>query len=401
MVDEEIKNPEPEAEAAPEPMLAEAMTEAKSSRLNRWKNWYLDRKKWAIPLTILLLILVLAILPWTRYPIAGLALKKDFSLQVMDATSHRPVSQAQVSLGSNSAETDGAGKAVLKNISVGRHRFSVSKKYYQDTQFSAVVPILSEKKSPTVDFQATGRQTKVIITDLVSKRPLADAQIKALEATAKTDKDGVALVVLPVGTTGEKATVSLSGYNDATVALKVSDTDIAENPISLTPAGKLYFLSKLSGKIDVVKTNLDGSNRQIVLAGTGSEDDQNTVLLASRDWKYLALLSRRAGSSATLYLIDTSDDSTKTMDEGSANFNLVGWSGHKFVYEVTRDQINDWQTGKQALKSYNADSKSIVLLDQTVGSGTGQYDYIRENFGEEFGLPNEEIVYAKNWISDS
>jgi hypothetical protein len=28
----------------------------------------------------------------------------------------------------------------------------------------------------------------------------------------------------------------------------------------LTPAGKIYFLSKQTGKIDVVKTDLDGSN---------------------------------------------------------------------------------------------------------------------------------------------
>src|SRR6202008_1449233 len=113
------------------------------------------------------------------------------------------------------------------------------------------------------------------------------------EEQAETDKDGKATVVLPVGTTTKKATLSLKGYNNKEGELQVSDKEIKKNGLTITPSGRVYLLSKKSGKIDVVKTNLDGSDRKPVLAGTGKEEDRGTVLLASRDWKYLALLSRR------------------------------------------------------------------------------------------------------------
>src|SRR6185369_16053847 len=114
----------------------------------------------------------------------------------------------------------------------------------------------------------------------------------------------------------------------------------------------IYFLSKASGKIDVVKTNLDGTDRQTVLAGTGKEEDTDTILLASRDWKYLALKSRRDGKAVKLYLIDTSNDKLTTIDEGNATFDMVGWQNDYFVYYVYRNNVKSWQPKGSSLKSY-------------------------------------------------
>src|SRR5205085_4643278 len=121
----------------------------------------------------------------------------------------------------------------------------------------------------------------------------------------------------------------------------------------------VYFLSKASGKIDIIKTNLDGTDRKTVLAGTGKEDQRNTVLLASKDWKYLALQSRRDSKLAKLYLIDTSTDKLSTIDEGDADFVLAGWKNHYFIYEVDRNGKNVWETNQQALKSFNADNQQL------------------------------------------
>jgi hypothetical protein len=81
-------------------------------------------------------------------------------------------------------------------------------------------------------------------------------------------------------------------------------------------------------------------------------------LLASRDWKYLALLSKRdGGENAKLFLINTSNDSVATMDEGDATFLLSGWSEHRFVYRVIRNKLADWTPKKQALKSFDAENQ--------------------------------------------
>jgi hypothetical protein len=377
---------------------APSVTDGSDSRLRRFKTWYADRKKWTIPASVLLFILILAGVPATRYSLAGIAVKHDLSLKVIDATADTPVSGATVSIGSISAETDGTGKATLHKVKAGSHTVTLSKKYYKDASAKVLTPIFSQKTVAEIKLTATGRQVKINVANTISKKTLSNVSIKVADISAKTDKDGSATIVLPVGAAEQKATLSLDGFNDASVVIKASNDKIQENNFNLTPSGKVYFLSKLSGKIDVVKTNLDGSDRQTVLAGTGNEQDQGTVLLAARDWKYLALLSRRAGNSSTLYLIDTSNDSLSTIDEGGVDFSLNGWINDDFVYTVTRGDAQLWQSGRQSIKSYNAPSKKITMLDQTTASGTSQSDYISELVGSVYAY-GDQVFYIKNWTA--
>ncbi len=367
------------------------------SRWQRFRGWYMGRKKWSIPLSALALVLLLLAIPTTRYPLAGLVLSKDFTLQVTDSTTNTPVSGATVSSGSVSTLSDGNGKAKLR-LAVGHHSVSITKKYYQDRQAAVLVPILGQKNVPAIAAQATGRQVKVVINNAITKKGLADVDIKVLDITSKTDKDGKALIVLPAGEATQKATLALSGYNNADVSIKVSDTKVEENNFTITPAGKVYFLSKLSGKIDVVKTNLDGTSRETVLAGTGREDNQNTVLLASRDWKYLALLSRRDSDLAKLYMIETSSDKVTAVDEGNATFNLIGWSDANFVYQVDRLGYQLWQPKAHALKSYNAATNKIIVLDETDAQGSSNFDYNYENFNGVY-IVGQRAIYSKSWYA--
>ena len=369
-----------------------------SSHLQRFKIWYSQRKKWTIPASVLLLILILAAIPLTRYNLAGLVVKHDLSVRVIDATANTPVSGATVSIGPASAETDGTGKAVLHKVKAGNHSVTFSKKYYKNTTAKLLAPIFSQKSVAQVQMTATGRQVKISVVNTINKKALSGVIIKVADISAKTDRNGSATVVLPIAPSDQKATLSLDGFNDSTVEVKASNDKIQDNKYNLTPSGKVYFLSKLSGKIDVVKTNLDGSGRQTVLAGTGNEQDQGTVLLAARDWKYLALLSRRAGNSSTLYLIDTSNDSLSTIDEGGVDFSLNGWVNDDFVYTVTRGDAQLWQNGRQSIKSYNALSKKITALDQTTASGTSQADYISELVGPVYTY-GDQVFYIKNWTA--
>jgi DNA-binding protein len=369
-----------------------------SSRWHRFVAWYKDNKKKSVPLTILALLVLLFGIPWPRYHITGLVMKKNLSVQVVDSTAGTPVSGADVSLGSAHSLTDGSGKATLSQVKVGPHKLLVSKKYYKDYTTNVVVPILSQKTVPNIKFVATGRQVKVSVKNLISHQALANVDIKVSDINAKTDSTGSAIIVLPVGTQSEKTSLSLDGYNDSAVIVKANDKTIQENDFNLTPAGKVYFLSKLSGKIDVVKTNLDGSGRQTVLAGTGKEDDRNTVLLASRDWKYLALKSKRDNSASKIYLIDTSTDKLTTMDEGDADFAPIGWQDHYFMYKVSRNNHPAWQPNATSIKSYNAQSKQSLTLVNTNASGSSnadaQYEVI---FDTNTYIVGGNLVYAKTW----
>src|SRR4051812_4207270 len=113
-----------------------------TSHWQRFITWYKADKRKSIPLTVLLLLILLAGIPWSRYHAAGLALKKDMNLQIMDSSAHTPVSGATVSLGLANAITDGSGKVTFYRVPVGPHTILVSKKYYKDRTVSVGVPIL-------------------------------------------------------------------------------------------------------------------------------------------------------------------------------------------------------------------------------------------------------------------
>jgi hypothetical protein len=280
---------------------------------------------------------------------------------------------------------------------VGSKKVVISKKYYKSATTSVLVPILKQKNVPAIHLTATGRQIPITLINKVTSMPVEGASIEAEGAQAKTDKKGQAVLVVPADSFKIPVTIKAPGYNTSTTDLALPNREIGNYDVSLTPAGKLYFLSNRSGKIDVVKTNLDGTERQLVLGGTGKEDKRNTVLLASRDWKYLALFSKRdGGEHAKLFLIETGTDQVTTMDEGNADFELIGWSGDRFIYKVNRVGYTSWQSGATALKSYAAAAKKITTLDQTAASGTNNNDYVTEQLSTVYALANNEIVYAKN-----
>ncbi len=369
------------------------------NKCKRFFATYWAKKKWTIPVTILAIIVALLIIPFTRYAILGLFVKSQVQVTVVDSKTGKPVSSATVSLKGQSLKTDGRGVATGK-VPVGSGTLQVAKQYYTTTSKNVTVTLVGSHNTLVVVLAATGRQVPIQVTNRITGTPLDGVTIKVLNTEAKTDKNGTAVIVLPTTNATQPVTISLSGYNTLTTNVQVTDQVVAANSFSLTPAGKLYFLSNQSGNIDVVKTNLDGTDRQVVLAGTGNEDPNSTSLLASRDWKYLALLAKRGGNTAAVYLIDTSTDKLSTIDSGNADFSFIGWSDDSFVYETARNNYQSWQSGAVSLKSFNAQTGKLITLDTTNATGTSNYDAKYEAlFSNNVQFVGDTIVYSKLWYT--
>jgi hypothetical protein len=388
---------EPVPEQKTEPQSAKKITIG-GSRWQRFREWYGDHKKWAIPATVLVVLLILAAVPWSRYKTAGLVVKKNFTIEILDSTSRTPVSGATVSVGSLNSHTDGNGRATL-HLSAGNHAIQISKKYYQDQKVNILVPIFGQKPAPTLSLTATGRQVKITVKNVITQKALTDVDIKAANTTAKTDKNGETIMVLPAGEAEQKATLSLKGYNESEVTLKVDDSAVEENNFTLTPAGMVYFLSDDAGRLNVIKANLDGSDEKVVVAGTGKERDYDTLLLPSPDWKYVLLQARRTTnySTAQLHILSTEDDKLLSVDSGNADYIPIGWAGDNLIYYSIRNDFPDWQVGRDKLKSYNAGTGKITLLDQTSAVGDSS-----TSFYEHYAFimtAGESVYYAKDWSS--
>jgi hypothetical protein len=358
-------------------------------------HWLKTHRTIVIVSAIILVIGTLIAIPATRYALAGMILKQNFTVEVLDSETKKPVASAAVRVDGIKMTTDSRGRATVR-AAVGSAPLEVSKTYYETARRQVLVPILKQKNVQILHIKATGRQVPVIVTDKISGKPIEDVIIVADKTETKTDKDGQAVLVVPADKIKVSAKLSSQGFNAASVEIQVATTQVDANKFTLTPSGIVYFLSNKSGSLDVVKSNLDGSDRKVVLKGTGKEDRRNTFLLASRDWKYLALHSKRDGGEyAKLFLIETDTDKLTVVDEGKATFGLVGWSDDRRVYRVNR-LGNSWDNNISALKSYNAAGKKITTLDQTFGSGANYMNAIYENYAESiFALPSGEVVFGK------
>ncbi|HVV25616.1 MAG TPA: carboxypeptidase regulatory-like domain-containing protein [Candidatus Saccharimonadales bacterium] len=351
-----------------------------------------SRRTWSV---IVILILLALALPVTRYKLLGLVIKKQVNVVVIDSKTNTPVSEAKVNLHGVSAATNADGKATLK-VPPGSTTLTVSKQYYKSYRAKTFVGLKAATK-PKVKLVATGRQVPITVVNIFTGRPLANARITALKTTVKTNARGQATIVLPAAANTDSATISCKNYNTAKITIQVTNSVLPANSFKLVPAGHLYFLSNVSGTIDVVKSNLDGSDRQTVLAGTGKEDPTTTSLLATRDWRYLVLKSSRDGSRPALYLIDTSDDKVTEFDGNNGTFNLIGWSGHNFMYDFVSATVPQSQTGHEVIKSYDADNQQPNQLDQTQAEATSG-GYIAQEF-YNFYVLNNLLVYNTQWYS--
>jgi len=366
---------------------------------NVWQ-WCLAHKLITIPVAVLIVLGVLAAVPTTRFMVAGLFWKQTLPVAVVDSQTNKPVTNAQLVIDGKTFETNAAGVANPK-VAVGVRSLAISKKYYKSISVSVTVPILRAKHPVSLKMVATGRQVPITVVNTISGELVANAQITTADTKALTGKAGQVTMVLPADKNSVSATITGDGYNSASVSLTVTAKTVAANTFKITPSGKLYFLSNATGKIDVVKTNLDGTDRQTVVAGTGSEAPDNTVLLASKDWKYLALYSiRKAGAPAEINLIDTANgDKMTNVDTGSnASFSLVGWQGHSLIYVVSRDNYNAWQPGAVTLKSFNAETAHISALYTTAASGTSNSDAQYESvFASGVRLLGNKVVFSTLW----
>ena len=359
---------------------------------DRLKNLFKSKKTWAAVAILLLLVLAL---PLTRYPLLGLVIKEPVTVTVLDSKTATPVSSAEVQLAGATAKTDGEGHAHLK-AALGKHTLKITKQYYQDMSKSYFVGFKSVP-SASVSLVATGRLVPITVVNSITGKPLKGAQISLKGTTAKTDSNGRANVALPTTASSYDASLTLSGYNSAAITVQVTDQAIKSNTFKLTPAGHIYFLSNLSGRIDVVKTNLDGSGRKTILSGTGNEDPTSTSLLASRDWRFLVLKAKRDTAQAALYLIDTSTDKVTSIDTNDADFTLVGWYGHDFIYDLTKSNSSYWLAGRETIKSYDADNLQLNQLDQNQAQGDST-SYAYQNF-YNFYIVNGLVVYNTQWTN--
>jgi len=346
----------------------------------------------AVLFVVVAVLVVLFAVPFTRYAMLSPFVKKEVAFTIIDAETKRPVTDATVQLGALSVQTDKDGLARFAAAPVGEPSLTVTKQYYEGYDNSYTVPVVFNPEVRTVELKATGRQVSVLINHKVTNKPVANITISSEGTKAISDSDGIATIILPPAKDTWLAEVSGDGFNTAPLELKYNPGETATT--SVTPKGSILYLSKATGNLNVMKSNLDGTDAKVLVEGTGQENIYDTTLLSSRDWKYSALLATRNDNKPRVYLIDNEKGDFTVMDEGDdADFGFVGWSGHTFVYTVTRNKAPFYENNRSSLKTFNAENRTLARVDQTSGEGN-QYTYTYEYYGSIY-IMSDELVFIK------
>ncbi len=300
----------------------------------RW--WDNPKARWATIIILTLGLLAAIGLPASRYFLLNsVGVRASAALSVIDASSQQPLKNVRVSLGGQTAVSDSEGKVRLNHLRLGRGELSIEKRAYAG-QIKQLVVGWGSNPLEAASLTPTGSQYTILITDFLSGKPVEKVEATAGEANALSDKDGKLVLSVDAGD-DEDLTVTLTApsYRDEKITFSLDAK--TDQVLKLVPARKHAFISKRSGKFDLYKIDADGQHEELVLAGTGNEQD-NISLLSSPTSDVTALVSTRDAARnsegfllSTLTLVNLADNTAKTVVQ-SERLQVLGWTGNRLIF---------------------------------------------------------------------
>jgi len=371
-VDEITREESDKALAAEDAEIAKAFDSKKPSFKQKIKNffkaWWANKwARWGTIAAVVLLIIGSAVWPTSRYFLLNTAgVRSSASIKVTDQSTGLPLKNVSVKLGALETKTNGDGTAAFKQIKLGSQQLVVDRVAFAPINKKVTIG-WGSNPLPDVALKAVGAQYTFMLTDYLSGKPVDGAEITSGDASAFADKKGRVILTLdnPESDTIEAA-VKAKDYRAEKVSFAATTKTVFD--IKLVPGKPVVYVSKQSGKYDVYKVDVDGKNKQLLLAGTGSERRDGISIATSPDGSLAALVSSRGTKRDanrylldTLTLIDTKSGQAKVVDD-AARIQLVDWSGSQLVYIATYAAPSAAYAQRQRLVSYDTEQSAQHLL---------------------------------------
>lgn len=323
--------------------------------------------KWVRSILILILlggVAALIAVPKTRYWILNTAgVRSSSSVVVVDSTTQLPLKGVEFSIGGHKTTTDSNGKAKLGGLRLGPAQLVVSQVGFEEVKRKITVGWGSNPFG-TVRLQATGVRYVIEVRDYLSDKPVEGVEATDGSATAISGKDGKITLTLesPV-VVKDGVSLSKAGYRLQKITL--NDDPKKSTKATIVLARKAVFVSKASGKYDVYKSDIDGSNREVLLAATGNENS-NISLAVSADGNRAAYVSTRDNKRdadgfllSTLVLINVETGAKVTIAE-SSQIQLIDWIGTRLVYQLA--SLDGASSSRYTVSSYNYTDNTRLQL---------------------------------------
>ena len=256
-----------------------------------------------------------------------------------------------VAVNGTTYHTDSKGQLKIPNVPYGNVTIAATKNGFQSVSYGVVLdfdPFLHKfggastdnaARNVTLSLKSTGIPVSFHVVDWLSGRPVGTGEFAVGDLVAKPDSQGLVSLRVP-GTDAKSVTVD-ANFSGAYVDKKF-DVPIggAAPVIPVVPGGRDYFLSNRTGVLSVYSSNLDGSDVQTVVAGTGQETEE-TNFAVSPDGKYGVLSSSRDGADNShhdllqrVYVVDLTTKQMTQVDEG-VKVTFADWSSDELIYTTT------------------------------------------------------------------
>lgn len=370
-VDEITRAESDKALATEDAEIAKAFDDKKPSFKQKVKSFFTAwwANKWARRGTIvgiILLVIGIAILPVTRYFILNtVGVRSSASIKVLDQSSGLPLKNVTVTLGTTETKTNGDGVAAFRQIKLGAQTLLIERVAFAPVKKKVTVG-WGSNPLPGISLKAVGAQYKFNLNDYLSAKPIEGAEITSGESSAFVDKKGKVILTLdnPESDTIE-ATIKAKDYRTEKLSF-AANTKTAFD-MRMVPAKPVVYVSKQSGKYDVYKVDVDGKNKQMLLAGTGSERREMSIATSPDGAQAVLVSSRGKKRDASGYLldtvtlIDTKSGQAKEIDEAQ-NIKLVDWVGNKLVYVATYAAPSAGYSQRQRIVAYDTEDSARNLL---------------------------------------
>lgn len=329
------------------------------------------RNKWARWITILLLVSGLAVtfaFPTSRYFVLNaVGIRSSAQVRVVDIATQLPLKNAQVTIGSTKVITNEKGIARFERLKLGPQTLAIKRIAFAPVRQDMVIGWGSNPLG-TFKLSATGIKYVIDTHDYLSNKGVANAQAESGQATAVADDKGIITLVLSDdddSVTTVDITVAAGGYRTETFTADLLASESA--PLVLVPAAPAVYLSKQSGKYDLIRSDIDGKNRKVLLAGSGTENN-NVTMAVDADSKRAALVSTRDAVRdndgyllSTLTLVDLETGASQTLDHAE-QIQLIDWVGTRLIYEQAVAGASASNSQRYRLIAYDYESNNRTQL---------------------------------------
>lgn len=308
--------------------------------------------------------LLVAIPPSRYFLLNNVGVRSSASITILDETNQQPLKNVSVSLRGQTATTGSDGKVQFSHVKLGRTKLGINRRAFAALEKTVTLGWGSNPLG-SVQLKAVGAQFSLTITDGLSNKPIAAAEVSSNDLEAVADKDGNA--ILTVDTAKEQqleVIVRATGYRQEKVAL---GNDSNTQKVALTSVRKQPFISNRSGKYDLYKIDVDGKNEEMVLKATGYEQaEMGLVTHPTED--IVAFVATRDNVRnkdnfllSTLLFIDLSDNSSEVISHAE-RIQVLGWTGSKLVFAQITSGASASSPNRQRLMAYDYKTSKTVEL---------------------------------------